>query len=136
MNRNAVKALVVGAHAVAFHAKPRFTKDFDLLVEPSEENAARIVRALEDFGFGALGLGTTDFATPGRVVQLGVAPSRIDLATSIDGLTFDEAWAGKVAGSYGQQPVWYIGRAELIRNKEAAARPQDLADLSWLREET
>ena len=134
LNRHAVRALVVGAHAVAFHAKPRFTKDFDLFVEPARENAERIVGALADFGFGALGLTANDFATPGKVVQLGVAPSRIDIATSIDGVTFEEAWAGKVRGTYGQEPVWFIGRDALIRNKTAAGRPQDLADLSWLRE--
>jgi hypothetical protein len=134
LNRHAVKALVVGAHAVAFHAKPRFTKDFDLFVEPTPENAERVLEALDDFGFGALGLTVEDFATPARIVQLGVAPSRIDIATSIDGVTFDEAWAGKVRGTYGQEPVWFIGREALIRNKTAAGRAQDLADLSWLEE--
>jgi hypothetical protein len=133
LSRRNVRALVVGAHAVAFHAKPRFTKDFDLFVEADVENAERLLAALADFGFGALGLTREDFATAGRVVQLGVAPSRIDIATAIDGVSFEEAWAGRVAGSYGSTPVWYIGREELIRNKAAAARPQDLADLSWLR---
>ena len=125
---------MVGAHAVAFHAKPRFTKDFDLFVEASEENAARLLRALDDFGFGSVGLTVADLALPGKVVQLGVAPARIDIATSIDGLTFEEAWAGKVSGTYGSEPVWFIGREDLIRNKIAAGRPQDLADLSWLRD--
>jgi hypothetical protein len=125
---------VVGAHAVAFHAKPRFTKDFDLFVDPSEPNASRLLAALDDFGFGSLGLTVADFSQPGRIVQLGVAPSRIDIATSIDGITFEEAWNGRAAGTYGGQPVCYIGRAELIRNKAAAGRPQDLADLSWLNE--
>ena len=124
---------MIGAHALAFHAKPRFTKDFDLFVEPSNDNAARLLRALADFGFGDIGLRPEDFATPGRVVQLGVAPSRIDIATAIDGVSFEEAWAGRVAGTYGTQPVCYIGRDALIRNKAAAGRPQDLADLSWLR---
>ena len=125
---------MVGAHAVAFHAKPRFTKDFDLFVEPTAENAGRIVAALADFGFAALGLTVDDFAVPGKVVQLGVAPSRIDIATSIDGVTFGEAWASKVRGTYGQEPMWFIGREALIRNKAASGRPQDLADLPWLRE--
>ena len=125
---------MVGAHAVAFHAKPRFTKDFDLFVEPSDDNAERLVRALADFGFGNIGLTPDDFAAAGRIVQLGVAPSRIDIATAIDGLTFEQAWQGRVAGTYGSEPVWYIGRQDLIRNKTAAGRPQDLADLSWLRE--
>jgi hypothetical protein len=119
---------------VAFHAKPRFTKDFDLFVEPSESNAIRLLAALNDFGFGSLGLTIEDFSQPGRIVQLGVAPSRIDIATAIDGVTFEEAWNGRAVGTYGGQPVSYIGRAELIRNKTAAGRPQDLADLSWLRE--
>jgi hypothetical protein len=125
---------VVGAHAVAFHAKPRFTKDFDLFVEPSESNATRLLAALTDFGFGGLGLTLEDFSQPGRIVQLGEAPSRIDIATAIDGVTFEESWNGRAVGTYGGQPVSYIGRAELIRNKTAAGRPQDLADLSWLRE--
>ena len=134
LTRHGAKALVVGAHAVAFHAKPRFTKDFDLFVEPTEENAGRILAALEDFGFGALGLTAHDFATPGKVIQLGVAPSRIDIATAIDGVTFEEAWATKVRGAYGREPVWFIGREALIRNKIAAGRPQDFADLTWLQE--
>ena len=136
MNRHGVRVLVVGAHAVAFHAKPRFTKDLDLLVEPSTDNAQRLLAALADFGFGSVGLTVGDFDRPGRVVQLGVAPARVDFATSIDGVTFEEAWQGRVVGHFGSQSVAYIGRAELLRNKEAAGRPQDLADLSWLRTES
>lgn len=123
---------MVGGHAVAFHAKPRFTKDLDLLVEPSAENASRLLAALEDFGFGGLGLAEDDFVTPGRIVQLGVAPNRVDIVTAIDGVTFDDAWSGRVAGKFGSQTVSYLGRAELIKNKQAAGRPQDIADLDWL----
>jgi len=101
-----VKALIIGAFAVAFHAKPRFTKDLDIFVAATPENAARL---------------------------LGYPPHRIDLVTSIDGVTFDEAWASRVAGNYGGIAVWYIGRDALIRNKTAAARPQDLADIATLR---
>lgn len=127
-----VKALIIGAFAVAFHAKPRFTKDLDIFVESSPENAGRLLQAIDSFGFGALGLSAADFA-PGRVTQLGYPPHRIDLVTSIDGVTFDEAWASRVAGNYGGVAVWYIGRDALIRNKAAAARPQDLADIATLR---
>lgn len=132
LRRHDVKALVVGAHAVAFHAKPRHTKDIDVLVEPTEENAARLLRALEEFGFGGLGLTAGDFAREGRVVQLGYPPSRVDLITSIAGVTFEEAWAGRVSGRYGSAEVDFIGRAALIRAKRAAGRPQDEMDLAWL----
>ena len=127
-----VKALIIGAFAVAFHAKPRFTKDLDIFVESTPENAGRLLRAIDTFGFGALALTIEDFA-PGRVTQLGFPPHRIDLVTSIDGVTFEEAWASRVAGNYGGIDVWYIGREALIRNKAAAARPQDLADIATLR---
>ena len=127
-----VKALVVGGYAVAFHGQPRFTKDIDVFVEPSPENAGRLVAALTDFGFGGLGLSVDDFATPGKIVQLGVAPNRVDLLTTIDGVTFEEAWSGRVSGHYGKAVVDYIGLAELIRNKRASGRPQDLLDIEGL----
>lgn len=127
-----VKAVIVGGHALAFHAKPRFTKDIDIFVEPSRENAERLMRALEDFGFGDVGLGEDDFSKPGAIVQLGVAPNRIDLVTAIDGVSFDEAWEGRVEGKFGSQEVFYLGKTELIRNKRASGRKQDLADLEWL----
>jgi hypothetical protein len=131
--RHGVRALVVGAHAVAFHAKPRYTKDLDLLVEPERGNAERILLALADFGFGSLRLTADDFCTPGTVVQLGYPPNRVDLLTAISGVSFEQAWNGRVEGRYGAQTAWFIGKAELIVNKQAAARPQDLLDVEWLR---
>lgn len=130
--RTGVRAVIVGAHAVAVHAKPRYTKDLDILVEPSAANAAKIVAALEEFGFGDVGITPADFSEPGRILQLGIAPNRIDLVTSIDGVSFDEVWSGRVTARYGNVSVPYIGRAELIRNKRASGRAQDLADLDWL----
>lgn len=131
--RHGVKSLVVGAHAVAFHAKPRYTKDLDIFVEASPENARRIVAALEEFGFGGIGITESDFAVPGQVVQLGHPPNRIDLMTSIDGVNFRDAWDGRASGNYSGEEVDYIGRDELVRNKRASGRPQDLADLDTLR---
>jgi hypothetical protein len=131
LTARSARALVVGGYAVAYHAKPHFTKDIDVFVDPSADNVERVLRALADFGFGDLGLTTADF-TPGRVVQLGVPPNRVDLLTAIDGVTFDEAWAGRAAGHLGPQPVSYIGRADLIRNKRASGRLQDLADVEAL----
>jgi hypothetical protein len=134
LNARGVKALIVGAYAVAFHGRPRFTKDIDVFVEPSRDNADRVVMALADFGFGSLGLTAADFEQPGRVVQLGYPPNRVDLLTAIDGVDFDAAWRGRAEGRYGATPVFYLGKDELIRNKSASGRPQDLVDLSLLQE--
>lgn len=133
LRRQGVRALLVGAHAIAFYAKPRYTKDLDLFIEASEENARRVVAAIEEFGFGALGLQTQDFASPGTIVQLGHEPNRIDIITRISGVTFEEAWAGRVEATYAGEPVCFIGKDDLIRNKDASGRPQDRADADLLR---
>lgn len=127
-----VRFVIVGGHAVAVHAKPRYTKDVDVLVEPTAENAARVLAALADFGFGGLGLTTDDFTKPGQVVQLGYPPNRIDLLTSITGVGFEEVWRGRVETGYGGIELPFIGRAELIKNKLASGRPQDRIDVEWL----
>lgn len=132
LNARNVNAIIVGGHALAFHGRPRFTKDLDVFVEPTLGNATRLVQALDDFGFGTVGLRVEDFSQPGRIVQLGVAPNRIDLLTVIDGVTFAEAWQHRVAGHFGGEPVFYLGREEFIRNKRAVGRPQDLADIDAL----
>lgn len=135
MKARNVKALVVGGYAVAFHGRPRFTKDIDVFIEPSPDNAERLLSALADFGFGSLGLTVGDFTSPGRIVQLGVAPNRIDLLTAIDGVVFGDAWAHRVPGPFGTVTVDYIGLADLIRNKQTSARPQDLLDVDDLTSE-
>jgi hypothetical protein len=131
-NTRSVKAVIVGGYAFAFHAKPRYTKDIDIFVEPTTENAARVLDALADFGFGGLGLTVADFVPAGHTIQLGVQPNRIDLLTMIDCVSFDEAWAGRAEGKYGAQTVHYIGRAEFIRNKRASGRDIDLIDIKAL----
>jgi hypothetical protein len=132
LRRRSVKALIVGGYAVAFHGRPRFTKDLDVFVEASPENAARLLAALADFGFGGLGLTLDDFSSPGKIVQLGVAPNRIDLLTTIDGVRFDDAWRHRLPGPFGRETVDYISAADLIRNKQASGRPQDLLDVEAL----
>ncbi len=132
LNARSVRAIVVGGHALAFHGRPRFTKDLDVFVEPTPANADRLLSALADFGFGDAGLSAGDFSRPGKIVQLGVAPNRIDLLTAIDGVAFDEAWAGRATGCFGAVPVAYLGREAFIKNKRAAGRPQDLADIDAL----
>lgn len=129
-NANRVRAIIVGGHALAYHGRPRFTKDLDLFIDPTPDNADRVMRSLTAFGLGSVGLTADDFSKPGQIVQLGVAPNRIDLMTTIDGVTFEDAWAGRADGRFGSQPVSYLGRAEFLRNKRASGRPQDLADIA------
>ena len=131
-NAQRVEYVIVGAHALAFHGAIRATKDLDIYVHPTAENASRIIAALDVFGFGSTGLRAGDFAKPDQVVQLGFPPVRIDLMTSIDGVTWEQAIAGKSAGDYGGTPVWFIGRNEFIANKKAMGRLQDLADAERL----
>jgi hypothetical protein len=126
--------VIVGGYALAFHGAPRFTGDLDLLVRPEADNARRVVAALAEFGFGDLGLSTNDFEQPGQVVQLGYAPLRVDLITSLSGVSWEEAAAGQAPGSFGNVPVNYLGRQQLIANKRATGRKRDWADLEALGE--
>ena len=128
-NARKVEYVVVGAYALAFHGAPRFTGDMDILVRPGVRNARRIVTALAEFGFASLGLTVEDFKKTGRVVQLGVAPVRIDLVTSLTGVSWKEAAAGSRPGKYGDLRVRYLGKKEFIRNKRAMGRSKDLADI-------
>ncbi|MBP7830135.1 MAG: hypothetical protein KA248_09485 [Kiritimatiellae bacterium] len=134
-NELKVEYLIVGGYALAFHGAPRFTGDLDILVRPGAENAARILQALKRFGFGSLALSEHDFLKPDQVVQLGVPPVRIDLITSITGVSWEEANTGKVQGTYGEVPVHYIGLRQYTVNKRASGRKKDLADLEALGEE-
>lgn len=106
----------------------RFTADIDFLIRPTRANAELVVQTLREFGFGGLRVVSDDLCQPGRVLQLAVKPNRIDLITSVAGLSFEEAWDSRVGGATDSVPVLFIGCDALIRNKEAAARPQDLAD--------
>lgn len=127
-----VRFLIVGGYALAAHGHPRFTKDLDVWLWLDVENAARLVDALADFGFGSLGLVAADFSEPGVVVQLGHAPKRIDLLTSIDGVEFDECWTTRVEIEVDGLVVPIIDVTHLIVNKRSAGRPQDLADVAAL----
>jgi hypothetical protein len=131
-NAAGVRYLVVGAYAVAAHSRPRATGDIDLWVELSQENARRVFRALATFGAPLDGLSEATFLEPEIVFQIGVAPIRIDVLTSIDGLSFSEAWPNRVASTIGGVATHVIGRLDLVRNKKASGRPRDLADLERL----
>jgi hypothetical protein len=133
LNSLKVEYLVVGGHAVAFHGHPRFTGDIDFFIRASPENADRVLRALDAFGFGSLGITASDFTAPGRVIQLGRPPNRIDILTSISGVEFESAWASRAAAELDGHAVNFIGVDELLKNKQASGRPKDLADAAKLR---
>jgi hypothetical protein len=124
--------MVIGAHAVAVHGRPRATGDLDIWVRPTPENAARVWAALVAFGAPLHELTHQDLVADDVVFQIGLAPNRIDLLTTIGGVTFDEAWPRRTTVALWGQSVPVIGREDLIRNKRASGRPRDLADLAEL----
>lgn len=132
LNAEAVEYLVVGGYALAAHGWPRATKDIDVWVRPTPENAGRVMRALARFGAPLQGLEAHDLARKGVVFQIGVPPRRIDVTTKIDGVEFDEAWPNRIVAQMGTLQAPVIGRSELIRNKRASGRPRDLLDVSRL----
>lgn len=133
LNNNGAKYLVIGGFAFAFYAKPRFTKDIDFFVEASEANSKKIIKALKQFGFGSMGLTDADFREPGQIIQLGYQPMRIDIVTTVTGLEFGDAWANRVTGKYGDVDCFFISKEDFIKNKQASGRPQDIADLKFLK---
>ena len=134
-NEHKVEYIIVGAYALGFHGAPRTTGDIDIFVKPDSLNARKIMEALDDFGFGSVGLSLEDFERPDTIVQLGFSPIRIDIITSITGVSWEDAWSGKVKGMFGDVPTHYIGRSEFLLNKRALGRHKDLADLEALGEE-
>lgn len=129
-----VRFVVVGAHALAAIGRPRNTQDLDVLVEPTPENARRLGAALAEFGFPALAREARRFARPDRMATLGLPPLRIDVMTSISGVTFPSAWRGRTRVAFERFEVGFLGRREFIRNKLASGRPKDLLDVALLEE--
>jgi hypothetical protein len=127
-----VEFLLVGAYALAVHGLPRATGDLDLWVGTAGENPRRVRRALKRFGAALDQLTLKDLTQPDVVFQIGVAPRRIDVMTSIDGVAFAEAWDRRFEAKLEGLTVPVISRDDLIRNKKAAGRPQDVADVVWL----
>ena len=131
-NGREVRYLVVEGYAFSFHVKPRFTKDLDLWIDADPANARRAWSALAAFGAPLSKLAPDDLARAGTILQIGLPPNRVDILTRLAGLSFDEAWEGRVQGRYGDQVAWFLSRAHLIRNKRAVGRTQDLADVEAL----
>lgn len=133
-NKHKVDYIIVGAYALGFHGAPRYTGDLDVFVAPQPINARNIVRALHDFGFGSVGVAEADFSEEGRVVQLGFPPVRVDILTSITGVSWEQARSGSVEGQFGDVSVHYLGRNDLVANKRSLGRKKDLADLEAIGE--
>ena len=131
-NAHNVDYVIVGAHALAFHGVPR---DMNIFVKAERENAQRILAALEEFGFGSVGLTPEDFATPENIIQLGVPPVRVDIVTSLTGVSWDDVASGREKALYGDVSTCYIGKEEFIRYKRASGRKKDLADIVALGED-
>lgn len=132
LNASGVRYLVVGGYAVALHGHPRYTKDIDVWLEATPDNAARVIDALEAFGFASLGLTQADFLVPDQIIQLGLPPNRIDLLTSLSGVDFADSYPARVQVDIDGLPVDFIDLENLKKNKRAAARAQDIADLENL----
>lgn len=132
LNDNQVRYLVIGGYAVALHGYPRYTKDIDIWIETMPENAVNVMQALQQFGFGSLGLTLEDFLAPDQVIQLGYPPNRIDLITTPDGVDFVTCFEAKLEVAIGGMVVNFIDLRNLRINKKASGRLQDLADLENL----
>jgi hypothetical protein len=127
-----VEFLIVGGYALAAHGHPRYTKDLDVWVWIGAENAQRIMTALEEFGFGDLGLTAADFQDPDVMVQLGHEPQRIDILTFASGLHFSDAYKNRVYVTIGKVQAPFISVDDLRTNKLATGRPRDIADVADL----
>ena len=132
LTAHGVEFVVVGAYALALHGAPRFTGDLDILVRPSLENAARVLETLEAFGFPVPDLSPEAIADRRRMLQMGVPPVQIHLMSAISGVEWDEVWFDRVEGVLGRNRVCFLGRETFLRNKRAAGRPKDLADIDAL----
>ena len=135
LNARKVRYLIGGAHALAFHARPRATKDLDLFIAPTRANAERFIRALSDFFGGPAPryVSVKTLLDPKLIVQLGVAPVRVDVLSHFGTLTFAKAWRTRVDAKFGSVDAHYLGREELIAEKTFFDRPQDRADVAALR---
>jgi hypothetical protein len=124
--------VIVGAWALAFHGRPRYTGDLDIFVARDDENADKLMAVIEAFGFGHAGIKREDFLQVDHVIQLGREPNRIDILTGISGVLFDEAWTDREAGKIADTAVFIISRDLLIKNKQAANRDKDQGDIKLL----
>jgi len=134
-NAFGVEYAIVGGHAVAVHGAVRATKDLDILVAPEPDNAKRVMQALNEFGYGSVGLTEDDFLRLDHFVQLGFPPARVDLLTTVPALTWAEVAASRTRVRFGGVDAWVIGRDALVASKRSLGRTQDRLDLELLGED-
>ena len=133
LNQYEVEYMVVGAHALAFHGRPRHTGDLDIWINPTLENAKKMLKVIDEFGFASLGLKLEDFSKNNYVTQLGYPPLRIDILNAISGVQFDEAFSHKVIGEADGLMINFINVDDFIANKKASGRKKDLGDIAALK---
>ena len=132
LNAFKIKYLVVGAHAVIFYTQPRFTKDMDVWIPAALNDPQRVYDALKAYGAPLAGVAPKDFQDPGMMLQIGVAPVRVDILVGLSSVSVQAAWKHRMRSRYGKAVINMIGKAELIQAKKAAGRPQDRLDLDKL----
>lgn len=133
LEKHQVKYLIVGGYAVGFYGFPRYTGDIDFFVQISPENADKLIRVFNEFGFGEIGLSEADFLEEFFVIEIGREPRKIQVLTGIDGVEFDDCYGGRVEVSYYGQNMKFIDLKRLIQNKEASRRGKDLIDIAELK---
>jgi len=131
-NEERVEYLVAGAHAVIYYAEPRYTKDLDIWVNPTPDNARRVYRALRRFGAPLKNISIDDFCNKELIYQIGIEPNRIDIMMGLAGVEFHPSWQQRVESTYDGVPIHIMGKQSLIATKKASGRPQDLLDLQRL----
>jgi len=132
LNANKVEYLIVGGYAVGVHGYPRYTGDIDIWINPDEENIIKMPIVLEAFGFASTEMNENDFKNPDNIFRIGNPPYRIDIMTEIDGVTFKECYSNKISKDIDGTKINFIGLKDLIKNKQASGRKQDLLDLENL----
>lgn len=133
LNKNGVEYLVIGAYAVTYYTEPRYTKDIDIWVNSTPGNAARVYRALKNFGAPVNSLTENDLQNKNLVYQIGVEPNRADILMGIKDMDFGKAWKGRRTTRYGKEKMYVIGMEDLITSKKIAGRPHDERDIEILK---
>ena len=132
LNKQQVEFVIIGGYAVAFHGYVRATQDMDIFFRSSDDNARKILRGLQNFGFSVDEAILNDLCDPGSIIRMGIPPVRIEMINTISSLSFNEVWERRIGGNYGNVAVNYISYADLLTNKKASGRPKDLADFDEL----
>lgn len=133
LSRNGVQYMIVGGYALSLYAAPRTTGDIDIFVKIDPENAKRILHSLDEFGFGDLDISEQDLLSPAQVIQLGFPPNRVDFMTTIEGVSWEEAFANRKQVIQDGLTFPVIGKEELVKNKLSTGRLKDMADVEQVR---